>query len=123
MDKEQALQSFWSSFGVPAYNENSVRADATFPRITYPVAIGSLNYPVSLTAKISDNTTSWTRIRKISHLIAETISRGGIGVDFDGGRIWITPRGQIAADMPVDKDNDSIREIQIFVNAEFLSEV
>ena len=35
MDKQQAIHGFWSSFGITAYDENSVPDDAELPYITY----------------------------------------------------------------------------------------
>jgi hypothetical protein len=42
MNKSQALQSFWESFGIPAYNEYTVPDNAEMPYITYSVIIGKL---------------------------------------------------------------------------------
>ena len=39
MNKEQAIHFFWSQFGLPAYDENSVPDDAQMPYITYNVVI------------------------------------------------------------------------------------
>lgn len=35
MNKAQAIQAFWESFGVPAYEESTVPDDAVMPYITY----------------------------------------------------------------------------------------
>ena len=35
MTKAAAIYQFWNSFGLTAYEENSVPTDATFPYITY----------------------------------------------------------------------------------------
>ena len=37
MDKAQALHSFWSGFGLTAYDENTVPDGAQLPYITYEV--------------------------------------------------------------------------------------
>ena len=42
MTKEQALYKFWISFGMQAYEENSVPSDATFPYITYQLVTDSI---------------------------------------------------------------------------------
>ena len=41
MTKEAALYQFWSSFGLTAYEENSVPAQAAFPYISYEVITDS----------------------------------------------------------------------------------
>jgi hypothetical protein len=43
MDKEQAIQNFWSQFGIPAYDENSVPDDLRYPFITYSVSTDMLD--------------------------------------------------------------------------------
>ena len=50
MTAEQTLHSFWSSFGLTAYDENSVPDDAVLPYITYSVSYDSFDNNVSLTA-------------------------------------------------------------------------
>ena len=41
MTKAEALHSFYSSFGLTAYEENSVPDDAEFPYITYNITTDS----------------------------------------------------------------------------------
>ena len=38
MDNEQAYRAFWASFGLNAYDENTVPEDAELPYITYEYA-------------------------------------------------------------------------------------
>ena len=121
MDKEQALQAFWASFGVPAYDENTVPDGAELPRITYSVSTGELNYPVSLTASIWDRSKSWKSVTDIARTVLETISRGGCTIPYTGGVIWLKTANTPAQRMG-DTD-DSIRRIVISLQAEFFSEV
>ena len=60
MDKQQAYYSLWSGFSIPAYDENSVPDDATFPRIDYQVIIDDIDSPVYPMAKLWYRDTSWT---------------------------------------------------------------
>ena len=60
MDKEQAYYSLWSSFGVPAYDENRVPEEAGYPRITYQVITDGIDSPVYPMATLWKKTTSWT---------------------------------------------------------------
>ena len=50
MTKAAALHSFYSSFGLTAYEENSVPDDAEFPYITYNITTDSFgNYSTART--------------------------------------------------------------------------
>ena len=53
MDRAQAINSFWNSFGLRAYDENTVPQNAVLPYITYEVAIASFeDGDVPLTASV-----------------------------------------------------------------------
>ena len=65
MNKEQAIHSFWSGFGLKAYDEQTVPTgdDApAFPYITYEVITNNIGNPVQLTASLWYRTTGWTEI-------------------------------------------------------------
>lgn len=121
MDRWQALNQFWSSFGVPAYEENSVPdlRDLTFPYITYQATVGGWDEPVAVTASIWDKNTSWANVDELSDTIERAI-RLADPVRYDGGmyRVWIgdTPFAQNMGD----PDNDRIRRKVLNVNFEFM---
>lgn len=120
MDKAQAIDAFWNSFGLPAYDENTVPQNATLPRITYNVATGSLEDVISLTGSLWYRSSSW---RDIS-LKAKEIERrlglhGGEVIDLDDGKLWLVKGSPFSQRMP-DPDN-SIRRIYINIQAEFLT--
>lgn len=123
MDKEQALHKFWSSFGLTAYDENTVPDNAMIANggkyLTYNVATASLDEPVPLFANLWYKSSSWAEITQKTNEIAEEIGRGGKLIPFEGGYIWIcrgVPFSQRMAD-----DDDTIRRIYINVMAEYLS--
>lgn len=123
MDKEQALHKFWSSFGLTAYDENTVPDDALTTNkgkyLTYNVATAALDEPTPLYANLWYKSSSWAEITGKAEEIAHNIGWGGYLVPFDGGYIWIcrgVPFSQRMAD-----DDDTIRRIYINVMAEFLS--
>lgn len=118
MNKAQALYSFWSSFGYPAYDANTVPEDATFPRITYESVTDSFNNTVLLSASIWDRNLSWVRSEEISSDISDIVGDGGLNVAYDGGMIWIR-RGTPFAQRLGDPD-DSIRRILINLEAEYI---
>lgn len=121
MDKAQALHQFWSSFGVDAYDENSVPDNAILPYITYNVATDSLGNVVSLHADLWDKSTSWRKVTQLSEEIAQKIKQhNDYTIKFDGGYIYLcggTPFAQRVGDPEKD-----IKRIYINVQAEYLCE-
>lgn len=118
MDKCQFIHNFWNSFGIQAYDENTVPADASIPRITYSVITSDFDRPVELDASIWDRSTSWQAISKKADEIAEYIG-DGIVTPIDGGYIWII-RGFPFAQRMSDPD-DSIRRIYLNIQVEFIT--
>lgn len=118
MNKIQALTSFWNSFGLTAYDENTVPDDAQLPYITFSVGEDDFNYPVSLTASIWYRSKRWDEITHKLDEISERIGRGGVTIPHDNGMIWIT-KGSPFAQRMQDED-DSIRRIFINVEVEFI---
>ena len=122
MDKFQVIQSFWSSFGIPAYDENTV-PDAedkpSFPYITYDAVVSSLGSPVAMSGSIWDYGTSWARITTKMIEIQTDLGRGGRIILCDDGAIWFKKGNPFAQRMS--DNNDMIRRIYINIEAEFLS--
>ena len=120
MDKSQAINNFWNSFGVPAYDENSVPQDATYPRITYNVATGSLEDIINMTASLWYRSSSWKDIALKSTEIEYTLGiHGGVVLPLDEGKLWIA-KGVPFSQRMSDPD-DSIRRIVLNVQAEYLT--
>lgn len=123
MDKEQVLHSFWSSFGVPAYDENSV-PDAkknAFPYITYEVQTDNIDHVVSLHASIWDRSSSWATVTNLQREIEKKISYGSLILKCKGGYAYIT-RGTPFSMRLADED-DSIKRIYINIQVEFLTAI
>lgn len=121
MDKAQALHQFWSSFGLPAYDETSVPSDAKMPYITYNIAMDNFDNVLSLSASIWYNSTSWEAITKKSEEIAERITEHGFVIkEIDNGYLWIT-RGSPFAQRMRDESSDSIRRMYILITVEYLT--
>ena len=127
MDKAQALHLFWSSFGIPAIDEQSAYDDQTleqlgisYPYISYESATSSFDEQLTLGADIWYHSTSWAGIEQKASQISEAIGLGGTHQHYEGGSLWIT-RGQMFSQrMPSDSTNN-IRRIHININAEFQS--
>jgi hypothetical protein len=119
MDKEQALNNFWNSFGIPAYDENSVPDEAALPYITYSVGIDEFNRPVSLSASIWYRTTSWVEITNKQNQISETIGLGGVMIPYNTGSIWIKKGSPFS--QRISSEDNSIRRIFMNIEAEFIN--
>lgn len=124
MDKSQAIHTFWSSFGIPAYDSNTVPS-ANFtpstPYITYDVTIGALDSPVTLTASVWHRDSSWSAISKKVDEIARKLKEYGFyKLKIDGGYVWAT-QGTPFAQRMSDPEDDMMRRYYLIVDAEFLT--
>lgn len=120
MDKAQAIDAFWNSFGWPAYDEGTVPDDAPIPRITYSVVTDSLDSPVMIPASLWDRSTSWERIsQKAEEISQRLVTMNPPAVKIDGGRVYFT-KGSPFAQRMQDSD-DMIRRIYLNVDAEFFT--
>lgn len=125
MDKAQAIHLFWSSFGIPAYDQSTIpNADSSDhrpepPYITYDVIEDSLGTPVALSGSVWYRSNSWEEITKKAEKIAESIGYGHKIIKIDGGYLYIT-KGSPFAQRMSDED-DTIRRIYINLMVEFLT--
>lgn len=117
MDRWQAIHTLWSSFGLTAYEENTVPDSATLPYITYAASVADFNEIVSLTASIYYRSYSWTEISQKADEIGEIIG-SGYGVPYDNGRLWITKATPFAQNMDEPSDPQIRRKI-LQVTGEF----
>ena len=120
MNKQQAYNSFWSGFGVPAYEENTVPEGAAFPYITYQVLIDDIYGVLTATASIWDKTTSWKRVDLLSNLIAERIVSMNT-LKLDEGRMFITKGSPFAQHM-MEEGDSSIRRVVLNIGVQFFTE-
>ena len=123
MTKEAALYNFWSMFGLPAYEENSVPSGedgAEFPYITYQVVTDSFGNDVALTGSVWYRSTSWKGANAKAQEISNVLSRGGVTLDCDGGIIWLR-RGVPFAQSMGDDSDDLIKRKYLNITAEFIT--
>ena len=121
MNKSQALDHFWNSFNLPAFDENSVSSGTSFPYITYQVATDSVNHPVTLSASLWYRESSWKNIADKAEEIARFIGYSYSKVKFDNGYLVIY-KGTPFAQRMGDPEDDLIKRIVLTITAEFLSE-
>ena len=120
MTKAAAIYQFWNSFGLTAYEENSVPDDAAFPYITYQLVTDSFDREIPLTASLWYRSESWTGINAKTEEISQKISRGGKIISCDGGAIWLK-RGQPFSQNMRDESDDLIKRKYLNITAEFIT--
>ena len=120
MTKAAAIYQFWNSFGLTAYEENSVPDDAAFPYITYQLVTDGFDREITLTASLWYRGESWTAINAKTEEISQKISRGGKMVSCDGGAIWLK-RGQPFAQNMGDESDNLIKRKYLNITAEFMT--
>ena len=120
MTKAAAIYQFWNSFGLTAYEENSVPTDADFPYITYQLVTDIFDREVPVTASLWYRSESWTDINAKTEEISQKISRGGKIISCDGGAIWLK-RGQPFAQSMGDESDDLIKRKYLNITAEFIT--
>ena len=120
MTKAAAIYQFWSSFGLTAYEENTVPDNAVFPYITYQLVTDSFDREIPLSASLWYRSESWTAINAKTEEISQKISRGGKIIPCDGGAIWLK-RGQPFAQNMGDESDDLIKRKYLNITAEFMT--
>ena len=119
LDKKQALNSFWSSFGLTAYDETSVPDTAVMPYLTYEVTTSDFGSQISLSASLWYRATGWTDIVAKEKEIHDYISRGGVYINYDGGAIYIA-RAENWSTQMADASDEYVRRIILNVDVEFI---
>ena len=121
MTKTQALHQFFSSFGLKAYEENSVPDLTTLPYLTYTNEIDSLNHDCMIICNLWYRSTSWKEILEKADEIARRVkSHGHVSIPFDGGYLYIKHVLPFAQTMEEPSDK-MIRRVYINITVEYLS--
>lgn len=121
MNKAQAIQHFWESFGIPAYDETIVPDDAVMPYITYSVSTSSVGSLVILSGSVWYHSTSWKDVTDKAEQIAEELGYGGKIIPLDSGYLYLYHGDPFGRRMS-DPDDQQVRRIIINISAEFLTE-
>lgn len=119
MTRAAALHEFWDSFGLTAYEENSVPDDAFFPYLTYENVVTPGQETV-LTASLWYRSESWVEVNQKAEEIALQIYKMNKPIRYDGGYLWIKG-GTMRYTGMGDPSDDLIRRNYITVDAEYLS--
>lgn len=117
LDKWSVQKVYWSSFGLPAYEENTVPDDAVMPYLTYQAVSGQLGGLPNATANLFYKGTSWAKIMQEVGTIEKFIDRQ---MFFDGGIMKVRkPLQNFAQPMP--ESDKKVRRMRLNVEIEFLS--
>lgn len=120
MTKAAALQNFFESFGLQAFEENSVPSGEAYPYITYNLSTGSFDEEIPLSASLWYRDSSWVNANAKSEEISAAIGMGGKMLHCDGGAIWIK-RGSPFSQSMGDPEDDLIKRKYINITAEFFT--
>lgn len=123
MTKAAAIQGFWESFGLAAFEENAVpsgKDSPEFPYITYELVTDDLGNVAAMTASLWFRGTSWVPANAKADEIGARLGYAGVRLSCDGGRIWLR-RGTPFAQPMGDPSDDMIRRKVLSVDAMFLT--
>lgn len=122
MTKAGALYQFFSAFGLPAFQEDSVPTGADkpdYPYVTYELATGSWGSgQIPLAASVWDRSTSLARVTQEAERIAQALV-DGVALRYDGGgiRLWIgTPDIRYSGDSA----DDMVKRAMINIMTEYI---
>lgn len=108
MTKLQALYQFFSSFGIPAYEENAFYASdivPDFPYITYNIQTSAFNEgEITLNPSVWYRETSLEKLEQKEKEIASAIGMGGVQIACEDGFIWIKRGSPFCIHMGDDSD-------------------
>lgn len=114
MLKEAAINKFFSSFGVKAYEQNSVPDGSdrpAYPYITYELRTDAFGeYDTSVLFSIWDSNSSIARVVQIKDAISRALGEAGKMLNCDDGYILIM-RDSPFADLRAEEDKKIKREL------------
>ena len=120
MNKVQALNSFWNSFGIPAYDENTVPDDVEMPYITFEVSTGRIEDAISLSASLWYRSQSWSEITEKADEIGQALNEMPSAIKLDNGRLYLYQGSPFQMRM-AEPDDAGVRRILLNVQTEFLT--
>lgn len=121
MSIEKALYQIYSSFGIPAYEENSVPTEAKMPYITYEVATDNIDSEnnIALVADLWYKSDSWSGINAKADEISKALA-GGIKKATDDGFIILYRASPFSQNM-IDNSDQSIKRKHLNLECMFIT--
>lgn len=112
MNKYEVIHSFWNSFGIPAYEENTIPKAAALPYITYELQTDNFEgNQVALSAHIWDKSNSWKYLNGKTEEIAEALKNARLKCD--SGYIMLYAGSPFS--------NNSVSELDSTVKGKYLN--
>lgn len=122
MNRYQAIQSFFSGFGIPAYAESAVPAQADYPYLTYRMVDGDfLSGVVPMEVDLWYYTDSESKPNSKVSEIAQAIGFGGKMLIFDDGAICLRKGSPWAQSVPDDAGDEKVKHRYLNVDVEYIS--
>ena len=119
MSKASAFYTWFSGFGITAYEESNVKANPTFPYLTYTYAVGDFDSgEVPIVVNLWYRTESNTAIDAKAEEIYTRIGRGGVQFPVEGGAVWLK-RGSPFSQAITEPTDANIRRRYINIIADF----
>lgn len=117
---QAALNSFFNSFSITAYEQNVVPDNAPYPYATYSAPVNGWAGEVAGSINLYYRETKLTTINAKAKLILDHIGEGGVMVPCTNGRIWIK-KGSPALQMMSDPNDKMVRRAYIVITLEYLT--
>jgi hypothetical protein len=121
MDKWQALQAFWDSFGIDAYDESSVPDDAVPPYITYRAGIDEFESSMMLYASVWYRSSSWKDISLKTSEIEQAIGAFKL-IPLNENEYLYIKKGTPFAQRMRDED-ETIKRVYINIEVEYFTQI
>lgn len=118
MQTGKALFKFFGSFGIPAYEENSVPDDAVLPYITFEQADTTWDRPISISASVWYAGTSLTEVFSKVDEIKEKLGEG-YRIPTESGCLWLYKDTSFA--QVLDADADSVKRVVLNIGMHALT--
>ena len=121
MDRWEAQYAFWASFGVPAYEENSVpdRGEISYPYITFQKVLTPFYGRTVVNPSVWTRSPSWAEADALALSIFERTDGGGAPISFDGGSIQAYADENNFAQSMGDPEDDLIKRYRLSVILDF----
>ena len=115
-DTADALYSFFSSFGLPAYVEYTVPVDAELPYITYELREPQAGEKSSLTARVWYEDTGFAAVTRKVDEIKNSIGRG-VSIPVERGAVWLWPDTHFCQFQRADEPKLKIAYLMLIIGA------
>lgn len=117
MDRWQAADAFFNSFGLTAYEKTTVPDDAVMPYATYEAAISEFEDPVMVEMSLWDRSYSWAWISRKAEEISQAVGDGTIFPMGNRQYMFVTKGNPFA--QRLSDENGNVRRVYLIFNVEY----